>query len=293
MRFVVGYLRDRRGEEAVRLATTMAGAREAHLDIVVVLPSDEPTYDMYSPDRAYQAALEEQAQGWLDHALALVPPGISATGRIRHDDSITEGLMACATDPDLGTQAEAIIVGASSSGLLGQLRIGSVAGALLHASSVPVALAPSGYEASPSITRITAALGQGPGAQALLKTAIEAAAVRGIALRLMSLVALDDSADGDSKAAHLQRAEAHRDALVEQAQAALPAGANVTGVIGTGRSLEDCVTSLDFEPSELVLLGSGRLAPPHRVFLSASAHRISRALPAPMVVVPRDDDPTG
>lgn len=286
MRFVVGYVPDRRGSEAVALGATLAGGREIGLDVVVVMPSDDPTYDMYSPDRRFQAALTDQAQEWLDGGLAQVPSGVPAQGRVRHDDSITQGLIEAATDPDLGPEAEAIIVGASHRGLIGELLIGSVSGALLHSSPVPVAIAPSGYAGHPALTRITVALGEGKGADALFDVAVAAAAARGIPLRLMSLIALDQ--EDESREARLAAAREHADELVEQARAQLPAECVVTGEVGTGRALEDCVTAMEFEESEIVMLGSGRLARKRRVFLSASAHRIVRALPVPMVVVPRD-----
>ena len=82
-------------------------------------------------------------------------------------------------------------------------------------------------------------------------------------------------------------AQEHVERLVARAREALPS-ADVSGTVGSGHTLEECVTSLEFEPSEIVLLGSSRLAASHRVFLSATAHRISRALSVPMVVIPRD-----
>ncbi|GAA1798250.1 universal stress protein [Nostocoides veronense] len=290
MRFVVGYVPDRRGRDAVHLATTLAGAREAALDIVVVLPVDEASLDMYSPDRAYQAELEKNGEEWLARALAHVPEGVQATGRVCRAASITEGLIEAATDPTAGAEAEAIVVGASHRGLVGELLIGSIASSLLHSAPVPVALAPAGYEPHPSVTRITCAIGERAGAEALLETAIQAANVRDIPLRFVSLVALDPDPSADSQDSRVDAAQEHVERLVAHAQDVMPSG-QVTGSVGSGHTLEECVTSLDFEASEIVLLGSSRLAASHRVFLSATAHRISRALPVPMVVIPRDHSP--
>lgn len=285
MRLVVGYLPDRRGTDAVNLAATLAGARTASLDVVVVPPPADASFDMYSPDRAYHAAQEKQSREWLDAALASVPEGITARGVVRPAESITQGLIEAATDPAAGEEAEGIVVGASHSGVVGQIHIGSVAGALLHAAPVPVALAPVGYQPHPAITRITCALGRRQGAEALLDVAIAAAAARGVPLRIMTLIALDE--DEPRRSERQRIAEEHADALRAKAAEQLP-GDSVTSVVGTGRSLNDCVSRLDFEPSEMVLVGSSRLAGPRRVFLSATANRIARALPVPMVVVPRD-----
>ena len=113
------------------------------------------------------------------------------------------------------------------------------------------------------------------------------AAVRDIPLRLVSLVALDPDPSADSQDSRVEAAQEHVECLVARAREALPSG-DVSGTVGSGHTLEECVTSLEFEPSEIVLLGSSRLAASHRVFLSATAHRISRALSVPMVVIPRD-----
>lgn len=290
MRLVVGYVPDRRGQEAVNLASTLAGARDIHLDVVVVLPSDDPTFDMYSPDRAFNAAMGERGRRWLADAMSHVADGVNASGEIRHAETITAGLIEAATDPSADSPAEAIVVGASSRGMFGQLKIGSVASALLHSAPVPVALAPAGYEPHPALTRITCAIGERSGAAAVLEVAAHAASARGIPLRVMSLVALDDQAAG-SHEARIDTAERHKDDLVEHARTLMPAGVEVTGVVGTGRSLVECVKSLEFEPSEIVLLGSSRLAAHRRVFLSPAAQHISRALPVPMVVVPLDYQP--
>jgi nucleotide-binding universal stress UspA family protein len=75
---------------------------------------------------------------------------------------------------------------------------------------------------------------------------------------------------------------------VDKAIAALPVDSSVTSVVGHGKSLEDAVLGLDFQDSDVVLIGSSRLAQPKRLFLGHSASKIMRALPVPMIVWPRD-----
>ena len=290
MRYVVGYVPNQRGVDAVTLAATLAAARAATLDVVVVLPVDRATLDMYSPDHAYFTQLEKQGREWLDAALAHVPEGVTATGRLVRGETITEGLIEAATDPAYGPEAGLVVIGASHRGLRGLFTAGSVADALLHSSPVPVALAPADYEGHPGITRITCAIGTREGADALLDVAVDTARRRGVPLRLMSLVALGEVADEEHDA-RVDAAQAHANRLAERAAAALPAGADVTSVVGRGDSLEDCVQVLDFAPSEIVLVGSSRLGGPRRLFLGASANKMLRALPVPMVVVPRDYEP--
>lgn len=288
MRYVVGFAPNRRGRDAVRLAATLAGTRGAGLDIVAVLPENEQSFAMYSPDRAYHARLDEQGREWLDEALAMVPDGVRASGLVRRAESVAEGLVAAATDPDLGDEAALIVMGASHRGLLGLFTIGSVAAALLHSAPVPVALAPAGYEGHPAITRLTCAAGTRQGADALLDVAIDSAAGRHVPLRIMSLVALGTVGISDDARHRISAAEQHADVLAERAAEALPPECTVTAVVGRGETVEDCVRELEFESSEIVLVGSSRLAGPRRLFIGASANKMLRALPVPMIVVPRD-----
>lgn len=287
MRYVVGYTPRQRGRDAVSLAATLARAQSARLDVVVVLPTENATYDMYVPDRAYHSYLDEQGREWLEAGLAEVPGDVPATGRIQRAESITEGLIAAATDDEQGDEAALIVIGSSPRGLVGQFTIGSVAGALLHASPVPVALAPSGYDVQPAITRITCATGTRPGAEELLDVAARSAAGRGVPLRLVSLLALGTDEPSRHRA-RLDAAEQHAASLAGKARAVLSDRSPVSTVVGQGRTLEEAVRALDFEPGEIMLVGSSRLASPRRLFLGASAHKMLRALSIPMVVVPRD-----
>ena len=286
MRYVVGYGPRQRGLDGVNLAATLARSSGATLDLVSVLPSDAPTFHRYSPDQAFNAEVEEQGREWLEDGLAHVPADVQAEGHLRRADSITEGLLDAATDPDQG-QAGLIVVGTYHRVRSGRFGLGSLADALLHASEVPVALAPAEYEAQPRITRITCAIGMRPGNENLFDSAVRLAAEWQVPLRLMSLVAVGEGGSEERRHEWTQLAEQHAAGLVDKATAALPAGASVTSVVGHGHSLEDAVLELDFEDSEVVLIGSSRLAQPKRLFLGHSASKIMRALPVPMIVWPR------
>ncbi|HOB50733.1 MAG TPA: universal stress protein [Mycobacterium sp.] len=286
MRYVVGYGPRQRGLDGLNLAATLARSSGATLDLVTVLPSDAPTFHRYSPDEAFNAEVEAQGREWLADGLARVPEGVQAEGIVRRADSITEGLLDAATDPDRGA-AGLIVVGTHHRVRSGRFGMGSLADALLHASEVPVALAPSHYESQPGVTRITCAIGTRPGNEALLDAAITLAAEWQVPLRLMSLVAVGEGGREDRRQEWARLAEEHAGALVDRAVAGLPAGATVTSVVGDGESFEDAVASLDFTDSEVVLIGSSRLAQPKRLFLGQSASKIVRALEVPIIVWPR------
>lgn len=291
MRYVVGYGPDRRGIDGLNLAVTLARGRGVELDIVTVLPAGGPTFHMYSPDRAYSHELEKQGSEWLDDAMSQVPSEIKVEGHLRRADSIAEGLTAEATDPGRGPVADLIVVGNSRKVRTGRLRLGSIADALLHSASVPVALAPAGYEMQPAITRVTCATGTREGSETLLAVAIREAAERRIPLRLMSLVAVGRDGSDRHRLEWVEIAQRHVAELSGRAVAALPEDCPTTTTVGHGDTLEEAVAAVDFSAGELVMVGSSRLAQPKRLFIGASVNKILRALPVPMVVVPRDYEP--
>ncbi|MFM9033460.1 MAG: universal stress protein [Mycobacterium sp.] len=287
MRYVVGYGPRQRGIHGINLAATLAHSSGATLDLVSVLPSAAPTFHMYSPDHAYNAEVEEQGREWLADGLARVPEGVHAESHLRHAESITQGMLDAASDPDRG-EADMIVVGTHHRVRAGKFRLGSLADALLHASPVPVALAPASYQYHPGVSRITCATGMQPGAEHLLRTAIRLAGDWKVPLRLMSLVAVGGEGSDEQHREWTALAEQHAATLVATATAALPADCPVTSVVGHGKSLKKAVQGLDFADSEVVVIGSSRLAHPRRLFVGNSASKIMRALPVPIIVFPRD-----
>ncbi len=169
MRYVVGYGPRQRGIDGLNLAATLARSSGATLDVVSVLPSDAPTFHRYSPDHAFNAEVEEQGREWLEDGLARVPDGVVAEGHLRRADSITEGLLDSSIDPERG-EAALIVVGTYHRVRSGRFALGSLADSLLHASAVPVALAPAEYQGHPGITRITCAVGMRPGTRSCSTT---------------------------------------------------------------------------------------------------------------------------
>ncbi|MCC9176432.1 universal stress protein [Arthrobacter sp. zg-Y750] len=282
MRYVVGYTANEQGRDALNLAGVLARTQHAGLDLVLVAPEPSPYTAVYPPERGYTDLLDEQLEAWRTEALGLVPADVHADAEIRRADSDAQGLMDAAEDLDAGL----IVVGAAGNSIFQRFTVGSVANALLHASSVPVALAPKGYSRTAPLTRITCGIGSRPGAQDVLDAAVEAAARSSLPLRLVSLVALDAPAGKDEA-----MAEASRHAKAAQAKAEALAGGRcpVSAVVAHGRTIENAIDELDFDKGEIMLIGSSRLAQNHRLFLGTTASKVLRSLPVPMVVIPRND----
>ncbi|WP_169581774.1 MULTISPECIES: universal stress protein [Microbacterium] len=280
-RIIVGYTATDAGADAVALGARLAAASGSSLTLVVVLPGEDRSV-ITPPDAAYDRYLQEQAEVWLADASARVPAQIPLDTEVRFGESFAEGLIDAAHDAD----ASLIVVGAANGGLRGRHRLGTVATELLHSADVPVALAPEGarrVDPLSGITRITAAIGLRPGADVLLDESLALAAATGAELRLVSLVAVDLPAG----VAATESAADHADEVFVHARSALPKGIDADAVVGLGDSIEDAAAHLSWEPGEIAVVGSSRLARPRRLFLGSTAAKMLHVLPVPMIVVPR------
>lgn len=286
---VVGYLATPGGADALALAVRFARTLGAEVNICIVLPPDTAPPGTVPKGGGYEEVLAEQAQGWLDDALASVPDGVVAHTHLSFDESFTDGLIREA----LRLKAVALVVGGAGGGLVGSYSLGSVVNELLHSSPVPVAVAPRGTRDSKieRVHEITCAIGQRQGSDLLLATAVRASRAADIPLRLVSLVALDPtfgSLRGDEEAVRAH-ALAHAERTLEAARNELPADFPVTSTIVTGPSVEAAVEQLGWDDGDIIMVGSSRLSAPRRIFLGSTAAKMLRVLDVPMVVVPRDE----
>ncbi|GAA2009581.1 universal stress protein [Microbacterium ulmi] len=281
---VVGYTATDAGEDAVALGARIALATGAPLVLVLVLPSDDRSV-ITPPAAGYDAHVRAQAEEWLTDAAARVAASVAVSTSVRTAESFAAGLVEVADERG----ASHIVVGAANGGIRGRHRLGTVATELLHSSDVPVALAPEGsrrVDAAIGVTRVTAAVGTRPGTQALLDEATALAAAAKAELRLVSLVTVDLPPGVDTGVIRLAGA-AHAEDVLARARAGLPAGIEAEALTADGESIEDAVTHLSWEPGELALVGSSRLAQPRRLFLGSTAAKMLHELPVPMIVVPR------
>ncbi|MFD5213168.1 universal stress protein [Microbacterium sp. NPDC058345] len=281
---VVGYTATDAGSDALALGIRLARSLDAALHLVMVLPAEGTRNAAVAPERAYEDLLRGQARDWLAEAVTRVPDGLTRSGHVRFAESFAEGLIAAGEE----FGARLIVVGAAGGGLFGRHRLGSVAGELLHSSTVPVALAPAGIarQDEQAVTRVTAALGTRPGADALLDEAVALAGDAGAGLRLVSLVPFDVPPGLDTGMIRLV-GDAHAQDVLAAARELLPDGVRVENEQAPGDSVEDAVAHLDWMPGEVVLVGSSRLAQPRRLFLGSTAAKMLHVLPVPMIVVPR------
>lgn len=278
---VVGYTATETGSDALALGVRLARATRRRLHVLIVLPGHGETAGAEQDSPA-----QGQAAQWLDEAQEMIPADVAHTAHVRVHDSFAEGLVLA------GEQLEAalIVVGAANGATIGLHRMGSIAQALLHSSPIPVALAPAGFahsvDVQAPISRITAAIGNRPGADALLETAVALSGATGATLRLVSLVAFDVPRGFDPNSIRLVSA-AHGDDVLARAEMELPRGVRAELERAPGDTVEEAVAQLAWLPGELILVGSSRLAQPRRLFLGSTAAKMLDIIPVPMIVVPR------
>jgi nucleotide-binding universal stress UspA family protein len=278
-RILVGYEATPSGDDALAAGAALAASVGADLDVVLVMP-DASRRGNVPNDPAYDALLRDTAEGWLADARTRVPSLVAFNGRVVFGDSPAEGLLASAEE--LGSTL--IVVGAARGGLLGRFTVGSVAGALLHASPIPVLLAPEGWrDHAPQLSRVTSMVGTRAGAEAVLTTGERLSAAAGVPLRLVSLLALDLPGDAPKQ----NVGEHHAASVLKEASAAT--GVVATAVVAKGDTIQNAIARLDWEPGEVVVVSSSRLAQPSRLFLGSTAAAMLRELPVPMIVVPRPE----
>jgi nucleotide-binding universal stress UspA family protein len=281
---VVGYTATKTGRDAVAFASRLAASVDAVLDVVVALPSEGRSV-ITPPNASYHRYLAEQAQQWIAEAIDRVPAEVVAHAHVRTADSFAEGLIEVAAE----LAAAYIVVGAADGGTRGRHRLGSTTTELLHSSDVPVVLVPRGARKiapETGVTRLTVAVGTRPGADVLVEDAGALAVAAGVPVRLLSLLTVDLPPTADTGVIRLS-GTTEVDEVLATAKAELPDGVDAEVVVAEGESIEDAVAGLDWQPGEVLLVGSSRLAQPRRLFLGSTAAKMLHEVPVPVIVVPR------
>ena len=258
-RIVVGYTATDAGADAVALGARLAAASDAVLDIVVVLPADEPQRDHAARCRlrALPAAAGRASGSPRRRSDGRRMPSPQRT-HIRYAESFAEGLVAAAAE----FGASLIVVGAADGGLRGRHRLGTVASELLHSSDVPGGARARGLAAdrrrppaSPASRRRSA--------RARAPTRCSTRARRsppahGAELRLLSLVSVDLPASVDTGVIRIAGA-AHADEVLAKARARSPTASTPRSSSPAATASRTPSRTSSWDPGEIV---ARRLEPP-------------------------------
>lgn len=292
MSIVVGVDPAHRSASALHLAAMLARSMGTGLIVAAVVPPAWPT-TAGAADAEWRGYTRENANSALDHAAAVLGGSAPAEYLLHEAPSARRGLVELAEQ----RAASLIVVGSAGDSRPGRIALGSASDTLLHASPVPVAIAPRGYrtEEDARVSRVTAAY-RGTGASAdLVFGAAELAASVDADLRVASfaVVPRDSGTSGAGLDAEVAIAdtwaadvEEHAASVVRQVSE-LPDAPEIDDVaVGRGETWDAAMADIGWEAGELLVVGSSTLGPIARVFLGSHAAKILRHSPVPVVVVP-------
>lgn len=284
-RLIVSYIADDRGHDALALASFLATGIDAEIIITLVLPEATPFGGYSGVLPTHDPIILEQVERWGAEARAEVPAGIPVTVEHRVASTEAHGVIDAAAEHD----ADLIVVGTEAAGVLRRFTIGTVANTLLHASPIPVALAPGGFRELGPVARVNAIYGTRPGAEEVIGWTLQRALVRKVPFRALSLVPVDRT-QPELSAETIELARTFGGERLAQAGAKLTEEGRAHVEVIEGDDIEDALSRVHWQAGDLAYLGSSRLAGGHRVFLGSHAHAILQALPVPAIVVPRGVD---
>lgn len=284
MHLTVGYLATPTGEDGVALAAALARTFGADVDVVLVVREELP--DGHPGRTQYQELLIERGQEWIAKAVStLTGAARSIRPNVLVGESFAETLLQFAE----GHESDLIVVGGARDGFFGGHVIGPVSSALLHSSTIPVALAPRGYSDDPPerIEAVTAAVPSKAGDDNPLPFAITLASAADLPIRMISLVSAENLSEAtDLKDLRAQQVDAAQQNLTVAARA-LPDSPDIESLVADGMTLESALKKLNWDATDVLVVGSSRFATPRRIFLGSTASRILAGTDAPAIVIPR------
>ena len=261
-------------DAALRLAVRLARAEQSPVVVATVVPADPAGPSASRLDREtaqWRAALTAtrqaealtalRAAGVDDVRTAVVPAG-----------SVAAGLVAAAST----YRARLLVLGAAAAAPAGRFATGSVAGRLLHSSPVPLALAPRAWAADAAPARLTCAWAGAERSGDALTATRRSAGRWGVPVRLVTFV---PGPDDDAPAGAAQRA-------LDEAVAGWPGPAPEV-LLARGDGWAAAVAAVPWAAGDVLVVGSGRLAPPGRVSVGDAGTAVLRAATVPLLVVPR------
>ncbi|MDL9978184.1 universal stress protein [Microbacterium sp. ASV49] len=293
MSLLVGVNPGHRSASVLHLAAMLARSAGTDLIVAAVVPQTWPP-SAARVDAEWQSYARDTANTVLDHAAAVLGDSVRAEYLLVEASSARRGLLELAE----ARGAELIVVGSSSAGSFGHVALGSVSDALLHASPVPVAVAPRGFRTrgQARVGRVTAAYGGTDAAADLVIGAAGIAAQVGASLRIASF-AVAPAVSGTSRTGigsergvideWANEIGEHTAQLLSDVSALPNHPESAEAVVGLGDSWAAAIEDIEWNDDDVLVVGSSSLGPVARVFLGSHATKVVRHSPVPVVVVPR------
>jgi nucleotide-binding universal stress UspA family protein len=291
MTILAGFSASGQGTAPLHLAAQLSRCTGARIVAAAIIERPwPPRADLVETE--YLTYLGMQAKKSLKAMADQLPDDLDVWQIVHQATSIPEGLTELAAE----MSADVVVVGSSSSGLLGRIALGSVTDRLVHTAAVPVAIAPRGYPAYPGrINRLTVAYGGQADAVGLVAASADLARQWSARLRIASFTvrpvtmysgSIELAAEDLVVKQWARRAREGVAAQLEGVRSDI-ATLDAEVVIGAGATWRDAVDAVEWAAGDILLLGSGAAGPAAQVFLGSAAARILRHAPVPTMIVPR------
>ncbi|ART72910.1 universal stress protein [Mycobacterium dioxanotrophicus] len=291
MTIVAGFSATHNGSAPLHLAAQIARTTGEQVIAAAILAGPS-VIGIDQLDREYHHQLSIQVLRSLNQAIAQMRTDVDITPVVHRSTSIPRGL----TELTAQHNADLIVVGSSSSGLLGRIALGSVTERLAHTARVPVAISPRGYPRSPlTLERLTVGYGGMSGTTPIVGTAAELAVQWDVQMRIASFAvrpplmlsgSIEPSAEDlvtDQWTSNAVRALRRQ---LDRARETIPLP-DVDLVIGMGIDWSTAVNDIAWESGDLLVLGSAAAGPLAQVFLGSAASKILRHVPVPVMILPQ------
>jgi nucleotide-binding universal stress UspA family protein len=299
MTILIGLAPGQKDDAAVHLGGMLARSTCEDVIVLAVVPAPWPP-DPYQADREYLAHLEARA----DRALTRARTNLAASVRnveclLLRAESVAAGLLRIIEE----RQVTSVALGSSSAGLLGRVMLGGVAERILHATDLPVTVAPRAFHEGKAarVSQVSVAFGRADHDSGLLARAATTAHTMSAPMRVICFAvrpmpeyvgAIEPSNEQLVVGEWMKRLQDDiAAALAAATQQSYPGGQTATATqvgtaLGQGGTWAEALHDVAWSDGDLLVVGTshGALS---RFFLGSHAAKIIRNSPVPVMLLPR------
>lgn len=295
MKFLVGYSNDSSGNDALKLGVALAEMTGGSLVICHIVAKTWRNMTIAKIDEDYDQFLYEEAQKSIDTAKQAVPEHIDARYIARTSLSISEGLKQTAKE----VSADCIVMSSAKIGVKGQFYSSTVGDELLNQLTLPIALAPKGFSSNSTfvapLTRLSCAVSGSDHSCALAVSAGEWAEAFNVPLRIVTFAVRDrditpTAAGYDAENMVINEWRHQIQSEYEKAVSSWESDVPISLEIGDGSTWKESIQSLEWENSEMLVIGSSMSGILKQVFVGKNAEKIVRYASVPRLILPRSAD---
>jgi nucleotide-binding universal stress UspA family protein len=299
MTILIGLGPGQKDDAAVHLGSMLARTTGDDVLVVAVVPAPWPP-DPFQADKQFLAYLEARADKALARTRSYLGAGpLAVECQLLRAESVPAGLLRVMEERHVSSVA----LGSSSTGLLGRVMLGGVAERILHATELPVIVAPRPFEGRATrFSRVSVAFGRADHDGGLLAGAASVAQDMSVPLRVVCFAVrpmaeyvpatepgtehllvnewmkrLEDDITA-ALASTTQRAGQH--------DGRTATATRVETVLGQGTSWSQAVHDVSWRESDLLVVGASS-GPLSRFFLGSHASKIIRNSPVPIMLLSR------